>query len=375
MSIGKMIPISEPTLGEEEANNVKDALQSGWISSKGPYIHEFEMEFAKFIGVKHGISTFNGTTALHLALTSLGIGLRDNVIVPDFTFISPINTILYTGAIPRLVDSNPVHWNMDPNKIEEQIDKKTRAIIVVHLYGYPADLDPILKIAKDYDLSIIEDCAESHGAMYKDKMVGSFGDISCFSFYGNKIITTGEGGMCLTNNQDLADKMEMLRDHGMKPESRYWHNEVGFNYRMTNLQAAIGVAQVNKISRLIENRNKIAKLYNEGLKDIDGIILQPELHWAKSVLWLYSILVENKNKRFSRDSLAEELLKNGIDNRRFFYPAHVMPPYKKFAEGRVFPVSEMLSQTGMNLPSSANLTGEEVTYIAETVRKLIRSNI
>ena len=375
MSIGKMIPISEPTLGEEETNNVKEALQSGWISSKGPYIHEFEEEFAKFIGVKHGISTSNGTTALHLALTSLGIGLGDNVIVPDFTFISPVNSILYNGTTPRLVDSNPVHWNLEPNKIEEQIDKNTKAIVVVHLYGYPADLDPILKIAKDHDLFVIEDCAESHGALYKNKMVGSFGDISCFSFYGNKIITTGEGGMCLTNNKDLADKMEMLRDHGMKPESRYWHSEVGFNYRMTNLQAAIGVAQIKRISKLIENRNKIAKLYDEGLKDIDNIILQPKLPWAKNVLWLYSILIENNSKGISRDSLAEELLKNGIDNRRFFYPAHVMPPYKKFAEGRAFPVSEMLSKTGMNLPSSANLTDEEVVYITETVRKLMHSNI
>ena len=367
----KFIPISEPSIGEEEMDNVIEAMNSGWISSKGPYIQEFESGFSRFLGVKHGVSTSNGTTALHLALTALGVGSGDNVIVPDLTFISPVNAILYNGATPRLVDSNRSYWNLDPNKIEELIDERTKAIVVVHLYGHPAEMETIMKIAKDHDLYVIEDCAEAHGAKYNDKIVGSFGDISCFSFYGNKIITTGEGGMCLTNSDELKDKLETLRDHGMKQERRYWHGMVGYNYRMTNLQAAIGVAQLKKIFKIIEKKRKIASLYNNQLKDIEGILVQPEMSWAKSVFWLYSVLVMGNQNGISRDVLSKKLLDRSIDNRRFFYPAHVMPPYKNFGNNREFPVADILSQTGINLPSSSILEEDEITYITEAILSIV----
>lgn len=367
----RLIPISEPSIGETEISNVMEAVKSGWISSKGPFIHEFEDSFSHFVGCEHGISTSNGTTALHLALTALGVGKGDNVIVPDFTFISPINTILYNGATPKLVDSKEEYWNLDPDKIESLIDENTKAIVAVHLYGHPVDMGQIIKIAKEHDLYVVEDCAEAHGATYKGKMIGTFGDISCFSFYGNKIITTGEGGICLTNDQDLSDRMVMLRDHGMKPESRYWHDEVGFNYRMTNVQAAIGVAQVERISKLIEMRRKIASLYNNRLKKIDGLVLQPQMPWAKSVYWLYSMLIKENSAGINRDVLSKKLLEMNIDNRRFFYPAHVMPPYRNFGNDESFPVSLMLSQTGINLPSSASLQIEDIGYITDTIAEII----
>lgn len=368
----KFIPISEPSIGEEEKANVMEAVSSGWISSKGPFISDFEDEFSNFIGAKHGVSTSNGTTALHLALSALNVGKGDNVIAPDFTFISPINAILYNQAVPKLVDSTESNWNLDPKKIEEQIDEKTKAIVVVHLYGHPADMNPIIKIAKENDLKIIEDCAEAHGALYRGQKVGTFGDVSCFSFYGNKIMTTGEGGMCLTNDQELAERMETLRDHGMKPSRRYWHDEIGYNYRMTNLQAAIGSAQVRKLGKLIEQRRKLASIYTDQLRDIDEISLQPEESWAKSVFWLYSILMNNKIKDLDRDVLSKRLLERGIDNRQFFYPAHVMPPYVELGKSKKFPVADKLSQMGLNLPSSARLGVEEISYITDSIREIIR---
>ena len=367
----KIIPISEPNIGEEEVNNVMEAVKSGWISSKGPFIHEFEEKFAKFIGTNYGVSTSNGTTALHLALTALGIGKGDNVIVPDFTFISPINAVLYNGGTPRLIDADRSSWNIDPSKIEEKIDNKTKAIIVVHVYGHPANMDPIMKIADEHDIFVIEDCAEAHGALYKERKVGTFGDISCFSFYANKIITTGEGGICLTNQQQVAEKMEMLRDHGMKPENRYWHEEVGYNYRMTNLQAAIGVAQINKIDKLVEKRRELASCYNKYLKDISKITVPPEEPWAKSVFWLYSILINDVENNVNRDYVSKRLLQEGFDNRRFFYPVHIMPPYREYAETGDFPVSDMLSRMGMNLPSSMNVDEEIIRAISEMLRDIL----
>ena len=247
----KMIPIAEPLLEEEELNNVMEAVKSGWISSKGKFIPEFEENFARYCGVKHSVATSNGTVALHLALATLGIKEGDEVIVPTLTFIATANAVRYTGAKPVFVDSNPDYWCIDPEKIEGAITPKTRAIIPVHLYGHPCDMEAIMAVAKKHDLYVIEDAAEAHGAEHKGRKVGSFGDIACFSFYGNKIITTGEGGMCLTDDEILAERMRILRDHGMNPGKRYWHDIVGFNYRMTNMQAAIGVAQLEKIDRVI----------------------------------------------------------------------------------------------------------------------------
>jgi perosamine synthetase len=363
-------PVAEPEIGEEELGNVVEAIKSGWVSSKGKFIEEFENLFAKYVGVKYGVATSNGTAALHLALASLGIKPGDEVIVPDLTFAATINAVLYVGAKPVIVDINPYYWCLDPSKLREAITSRTKAMILVHLYGHPCDMDAIIEVAERHRLYIIEDAAEAHGAEYKGRKVGNFGHIACFSFYGNKIITTGEGGMSLTNDEKLAEKMRILRDHGMDPKKRYWHNVVGFNYRMTTLQAAIGVAQLNKIEMFIERKRRIAKLYSEELSSIEGITLHPEMPWAKCVYWLYTILINKEKTGMSRDELAEKLQKYGIETRNVFYPLHEMPPYQKYARSP-YPASSNIAIKGLNLPSSVKLNEEEITYITQKIKLAI----
>ena len=361
-----MIPIAEPCLGEEELNNVIEAVKSGWVSSKGKFIEELEEKFAKYCGIKYGVATSNGTTALHLALKALGIRKGEGVIVPDLTFVAVANAVTYCSAKPIFVDSHRDYWCIDPEKIEDKITKNTKAIIPVHLYGHPCDIGWIKDIADDYDLYVIEDAAEAHGAKYKGKKVGSFGDISCLSFYGNKIMTTGEGGMCLTNDKELVEKMKILRDHGMNPNKRYWHDVIGFNYRMTNLQAAVGVAQLKKLDEFVEKKRQIARWYSEELKELEErklIKLHPEMSWAKCVYWMYSLLIEDKFG-VSRDNLIKKLKENEIDTRPFFYPVHVMPVYK---DNEVFPVAEELSKKGINLPSGVNLREDSIKKIISVI--------
>lgn len=355
-----MIPIAEPFLGEEELKNITEAVKSGWVSSKGKFIPEFEEKFAEYCGCKHGIATSNGTAALHLALKALGIKKGDEVIVPTLTFIATANAVTYCGAKPVFVDSDPNYWCMDPEKIEEKITENTKAIIPVHLYGHPCDMGAIMDIARDHDLYVVEDAAEAHGAEYKGKKVGSFGDISCFSFFGNKIITTGEGGMCLTDNDGFAERMRILRDHGMNPNKKYWHDVVGFNYRMTNMQAALGVAQLGRIEKIIGIKRSNANLYNSLLKDVDSITLPAEEKWARNVYWMYSVLIDHS---ISRDDVMKKLERRGIDSRPFFYPVHTMPPYRN----GVFPIAEVLSKIGISLPSSAKLKREEVEKICNCI--------
>lgn len=363
-----MIPVAEPSLSEEELKNVVEVVKSGWISSKGEYVTKFEKEFAKFIGTRYSQSTSSGTTALHLALKAIGIKKGDEVIVPTLTFIATANVVLYCNAKPVFVDSHPEYWCIDPEKIEKKITQRTKAIVPVHLYGHPCDMDPIMDLAKAHDLYVIEDAAEAHGAEYKGKKVGSIGDIGCFSFYGNKIITTGEGGMCTTNNEDLAKKIELLKNHGMNPQRRYWHEVVGFNYRMTNLQAAVGLAQLRKIDKFIETKRKNARFYNSLLQDIKGITLPPEMSWAKNVYWMYSILIENYDDR-NRDTLLENLLEKGVETRPFFYPIHTMPIYKQSGE---FSIAEKLSQEGLNLPSGVTLQKADIEYISEIIKSTMK---
>jgi len=362
------IPIAEPEIGEEELKNVTEAVKSGWVSSKGPFIGEFEKSFSRYIGAKHGVATSNGTTALHLALEALGIKTGDEVIIPTLTFIASANVVKYTDARPVFVDSHSDYWCIDPEKMKEKITNRTKAIMPVHLYGHPCDMDPILRIAKKHNIFIVEDCAEAHGAIYKGKKVGSFGIISCFSFYGNKIITTGEGGMCLTNNEELAEKIRVLRDHGMSPQKRYWYDVVGFNYRMTNLQAAIGVAQLAKLDKFVEKKRRIARIYGESLKDVEGLELHPEMAWARNVYWMYSILVKRASG-ITREYLAKKLNESGIDSRPFFYPVHTLPPYK---ENAAYPIAEKLSQEGLNLPSSVKLSDENLATIANVLASCLQ---
>ena len=363
-----MIPIAEPSLGEEELKNVTEAVKSGWISSKGTFIEEFERDFSSYCGRKYGVATSNGTVALHLALKALGIGKGDEVIVPDLTFVAVANSVTYCNAKPVFADSHPDYWCIDPEKIEEKITPKSKAIIPVHLYGHPCDIDAIMDIAKEHNLYIVEDAAEAHGAEYKGKKVGSFGVVSCFSFYGNKIITTGEGGMCLTNDEELTEKMRILRDHGMNPDKRYWYDIIGFNYRMTNLQAAVGVAQLKRIDDFVGKKRQIARRYEIGLRalaDRGMITLHSEMPWAKCVYWMYSILVEDNF--MNREDLIARLEEKEIDTRPFFYPMHVLPPYKN---NEKFPVAEEISKKGINLPSAVSLNEDKIKYIAEVISSI-----
>jgi perosamine synthetase len=359
----KRIPVAEPVFLGNESKYVNDCINSGWISSIGEYVTKFENGFSSYVGVPHGISTSNGTVALHLALTALGIGKGDEVIVPDLTFVATANAVVYTGAKPVLVDIDRETWNMDPEKLEEKVNDNTKAIIPVHLYGHPCDMDAINGIARKHGLKVIEDAAEAHGAFYKESMVGSLSDVSCFSFYGNKIITTGEGGICLTRDADLAERLRFLKDHGMSKDKRYWHPEIGFNYRLTNIQAAIGLAQLENIGLIIKRKRENAAIYNSFFEGVEGITTPPDKDWADSVYWMYSILVDDKFKH-SRDEVMAKLKENGIDSRPFFYPLHQMPPY--FSKEK-FDVSDEISRKGINLPSSINLDKGDIERIASVI--------
>lgn len=357
-----MIPLYKPEIGKEEEEEVLKVLKSGWISSASPTVKEFEEKFSSYIGRKYSVATSNGTTALHLAVTALGIKEGDEVIVPDLTFISPVNVVLYNRARPVLVDVEEENWGLDPEKVRKAITPRTKAIIVVHLYGNPAKIAELKEIAEDKGIYLIEDCAEAHGAEYEGKKVGTFGDISCFSFYANKVITTGEGGMCLTDDEELYEKMLILRDHGMTKEKRYWHEVIGYNYRMTGLQAALGLAQLKKIDNFIRKKREIAKLYQELLEDF--VTVQKDPPRGKSIFWLFSILTEK------RDKLAEYLDKNGIETRKFFYPVHIMPPYTQLSTDK-YVVSEKLSSTGLNLPSYPSLSEQEIRLISLKIVEFI----
>jgi perosamine synthetase len=367
-----MIPVCEPTLGEKEKKYLMECIETGWISSAGKFLEEFENKFSAYCGVKYGIACSNGTTALHLATASLGIGPGDEVIVPDFSIISLANAVIYTGAKPVFVDSEIKTWNIDAEKIEEKITPNTKAIIAMHTYGCPAEMGRITAIAKKHGLKVIEDAAEAHGAEYKGNKTGSLGDIACFSFYANKIITTGEGGMVVTSDEKLAEKARSLRNLAFtKP--RYKHYDIGFNYRMTNMQAAVGLAQLERIDQLRDMRIMNALLYNKGLKGISGITTPPECQDGKNVYWMYGILVDKEKFGMGKNELAKALNEKGIDTREFFYPMHMQPVFKKMpvieCSGK-YPVSEMLCEQGFYLPSSSHLKPEQIKLICETIKSL-----
>jgi perosamine synthetase len=330
-------------------------------------VEKFEEEFKNFCNTKHAISCTNGTVALHLALLAFDIGPGDEVIVPTLTYIATANAVTYCGAKPVFVDSEPDTWNIDPNRIEEKINSNTKGIIVVHLYGHPVDMDLVIKIAKKYNLFVIEDVAEAHGAFYKGKATGSMGDISTFSFFGNKIITTGEGGMVVTNDDKLNEKMRMLKSQGMDTVKRYWHPVVGYNYRMTNIQAAIGLGQLENISWHLKKRREIVDLYYKYLENLSEYIkFQAEKNWAIHSYWMFSILLKDTVK-VSRNKFIELLKIDGIETRPVFYPVHTMPPYKETEEK--YPIAEKLSKRGINLPTHALLKEEDIAYISIKIKK------
>jgi perosamine synthetase len=364
----RVIPVCEPTLGGNEAKYVLDCVESNWISSAGKYIPRFEQAFANLCGASYGVACANGTVALHLALAALGIGPGDEVIVPTFTMIATINAVTYTGATPVLVDSEPVTWNMDMNQVADKITPRTRAVMPVHTYGHPVDMDPLLELSERHGFYVVEDAAEAHGAEYKCRPAGSLGHAGCFSFYGNKIITTGEGGMVTTNDPEIARLAANLRDHAFSHERHFWHKYLGYNYRMTNMQAAIGLAQTEQMDTFVAARRANAARYTAALKEIPGIVTPPEAEWVKSVFWMYSILVEDEFC-MTRDELRAYLAEHGIETRTFFIPMHLQPIYYQTFKGQRYPISEMLCQRGFYLPSASSLSAQEIDYIVDVVRQ------
>jgi len=367
-----MIPVCEPALLGNEKKYVLDALETAWISSAGKYIPAFEMAFAEYCGVKHGIAVTNGTVALHLALVALGIGKGDEVIIPDFNGIYGAFALCYTGAMPVFVDAEPETWNIDTTKIEEKITEKTKAIMVVHIYGHPTNMEPIWELADKYDLKIIEDAAEVHGAEYNGKRCGSLGDIAIFSFYANKIITTGEGGMVVTNNDELAEKCRYYKNlcFPLKGARSYIHNDIGFNYRMSNIHAAIGLAQTELADKYVEMRRNNHFLYKKYLKGVPGITLQPEKKWAKNVYWMNGIVVNPEEYGMNRDKLMVKLKENGVDTRLFFTGMHRQPSLEKYGcdcSGE-YHVSDWLAENGLYLPSGSGLKEKDIKYICKTIR-------
>lgn len=361
--------MASPSLLGNEKEYVLDCLDTNWISSAGKYVERFETAFADFCHASHALSCCNGTVALHLALLALGVGPGHEVILPTLTFVATANAVAYCGARPVFVDSEAETWNMDPSLIEERITPRTRGIIVVHLYGHPADMDPILEIARRHNLFVIEDAAEAHGAEYKGQTVGGIGTAGTYSFYGNKIITTGEGGMVVTNDEALAHKIYQLKGQGQDPRLRYWFPILGYNYRMTNIQAAIGLAQLEQVDEFIEHRRKVASWYAECLDSHPLFTMQPEKPWARNVYWMSSVVL-SENFPLGRDEVMSKLAQDGIETRPFFYPMHTLPMYRSLAQGQSFPVAESISARGLNLPSSAHLTNDDVTYVANSLMNL-----
>jgi len=349
------IQVSQPDLLKgNELKYLLDAFNSTWISSSGKYIKQFETSFSDFVDCKYGVSTSNGTVAIQLALTALNIGEGDEVIVPNITFAATINAVLHCGAIPVLAEVEEEFWTIDPESIKNNLTKKTKAIIPVHIYGQICNMDAICQIADQHGIHIVEDCAEAHGGMYSDKKVGSYGVISTFSFFGNKIITTGEGGMCTTNSDFYYQKMLLLRDHGMSPKKKYWHDIVGFNFRMTNLQAAIGCAQLEKIDDILKRNSIVESRYKEILKEQNIQWQSDKDPKRKRVVW---IVTGMSNKR---DLIIERGVKHGIDVRRFFYPLCEMDIYNRYSKGNYL-ISSKLSEYGFSLPTHNDVDFDKIS--------------
>lgn len=357
-----MIPVYQPTFNGNEKKYVNDCLDSTWISSKGEYIARFEKEFAKYIGCEYATVVANGTVAVHLAMLMLGIGAGDEVIVPTLTYIASANAIKYVGATPVFVDSLQDSWQMDPEDIRRKITQNTKAIIVVHLYGHPCDMGEIMQIAKERELFVVEDVAEAIGSEYKNKKTGCFGDIACFSFFGNKTITTGEGGMVLTSDRTLYDRALSLRNQGNALDREYWNDRIGYNFRATNICAAIGLAQLEQVEGFVKRKIEIAQLYKQCLCDLPLKTHEP-IGDVLHTYWMFSVLVEKVD---DRDELRNYLRQNDIETRPTFYPIHTMPMYAE--KYQRFPIAEYIGWRGINLPSWPGLSDENIVYIGKTIK-------
>jgi len=376
-----MISVNEPQLGEKELEYVTECIRTGWISSAGRFIEEFEQKWAAYCGMQYGIAVSNGTTALQVASRALALKPGDEVIMPSFTIISCVLAVVECGAIPVLVDCDPDTWCMDVTQVEEKITAKTRAIMPVHIYGHPVDMDQLFSLAEKFNLEIWEDAAEAHGAAYQSgrlssnpswRRCGGMSTISCFSFYANKLITTGEGGMVLTNSIDLAEKARGLRNLCFRPERRFYHTELGFNYRMTNMQAALGLAQLERFDQIVAKKRWIGNAYNERLKDIPSLQLPVEKAWARQVYWMYGLVLEEKSG-LDATEFSKKLDALGIQTRPFFLGMHEQPVFweRGLFQGEHYPVTERIAKQGLYLPSGLALTEAQLDEVCRAVKKVL----
>lgn len=367
-----MIPVNEPLLSEADFAAVNEAMRSGWISGAGPHIEAFEARWADYCGRKHGIAVANGSVALQMAVSLLDLQAGDEVIIPTFTIISCAWPIVLSGAVPVLVDSVPDTWTMDVNQVEQRISPRTRAIMPVHIYGHPVDMDPLLEIAERYGLSVIEDAAEAHGAECRGRRAGSFGSSSCFSFYANKLVTTGEGGMLLLDDDNLAERARRMRNLGFQPGRRFLHSEMGFNYRLTNLQAALGLAQIGRMDEIVARKRRIGQAYTDRLSEVPGLELQVQRSWARSVYWMYGLVLREQTG-LDATEFARRLAERGVETRPFFLGMHEQPVLRErglFA-AEAYPVAERLARQGLYLPSGLALTESQIDTVCAAVREIL----
>ena len=369
-----MIPVNEPLLDGNEKKYLNECIDTGWISSEGPFVKKFEDQFSSTVNRKFGIAVANGSVALDTAVAALGIGKGDEVIMPTFTIISCAAAVVRAGAVPVLVDSDPITWNMNASQIEEKITSKTKAIMVVHIYGLPVDMDPVIPLAKKYGLRIIEDAAEAHGLTYKGRPCGGFGDISTFSFYPNKLITTGEGGMIVTNDDHLAERCRSLRNLCFQPKKRFVHEELGWNFRMSNIQAAIGVAQLERLDESIAKKKYIGQQYNELLSDISGIQLPlPKTDCAENIYWIYGIVLDN-DIPFDAEEAMRQLAEQKTGTRPFFWPMHEQPVFRKMGlfHDENHPVAERIARRGFYVPNGLALAEPQIKKVVEALKEMLK---
>lgn len=367
-----MIPVNEPLLGKREKELLIQCIDTGWISSDGPFVSEFENKFSAYLGVKHGIAVCNGTVALELALACVDIQPGDEVIMPTFTIISCALAVVRRGGVPVLVDVEPDTWNMNVAQVESKITPQTKAIMPVHIYGHPVDMDPIMELADKYHLYVIEDAAEVHGAEYKGRKAGSMGHINCFSFYANKIITTGEGGMLVTDDSRLAERARSLRNLCFRPERRFYHTELGYNFRLTNLQAAVGVAQLERIDEFVEIKRRNAQAYTERLKEISDLQLPVEREGVKNVYWMYGVVLAD-GRGINAAELGKLLAEKGVGTRPFFLGTHQQPVFQQMGlfNGERHPVTERIARQGLYLPSGMTLTEEKIEKVCRIIKEIL----
>mgnify|MGYP001299157356 CR=1 FL=1 len=371
--MNKFIPVNTPLLDGSEWNYLQKCIETGWISSEGPFVQDFEQKFARLCGRKHAVSVSSGSAALEIAVHALEIKKGDEVILPTFTIISCVAPLIRIGAIPVLVDADPLTWNMDVSQIEQRITSRTKAIMAVHIYGLPVNMDPLLKLAKRYKLLVIEDAAEAHGLLYKDKICGSLGDISTFSFYPNKLITTGEGGMAVTDDDRIAEKCRSLRNLCFQKNKRFIHEELGWNFRMTNIQAALGLAQIKRLDEFINKKRRMGQKYSRLLKSLDCVqIPTKETNYSKNIYWVFGLVLNEKFPK-NADSLMKKLKKCGIGTRPFFWPIHKQPVIKKLGllKTDTFPVAERIAKKGFYIPSGLGLTNSEINRVSSELLSIL----